>query len=760
MSVVGTNAPRKEGPQKLCGQARYVDDVALPGCLQGVTFRSPIAAGRIEAIEFDAAFPWDECVVATAADIPGRNVVTLIETDQPLLVERDIRHHAEPILLLAHEKRDMAWAALDHVVLRTRPSTPVLSMDDALRAETLVHAPDNCLKTLHIEKGDVESALRRADFVVEGTYEVPAQEQAYIENNGVAAWFDEDGVLTVLGSMQCPYYIQKALMPLFALPADKVRVQQATTGGGFGGKEEYPNMIAGHAALLAHKSGRPVKMIYDRHEDMIATTKRHPARVRHRTGVTKDGVLLAQDIDIVMDGGAYVTLSPVVLSRGILHASGPYACPDVRIHARSVATNTPPSGAFRGFGAPQTLFAAELHWERIAQATGIDALTLRRRNLVRQGSELPTGQVLHDSVGASDVLEDCVRRTSYEKKRREYDRWNRKRANPTWKGIGLAVVHHGAGFTGSGEVMLQSQADVALTRDGRIIVDASSTEIGQGTNSMFASIVADALGVPYDWIDIETPDTAKVPDSGPTVASRTCMIVGALLVRASNHLRRAVQEVAGGTKLPVSRQALRRAAAALCDDDRAGRGGAHVGARSRDGDRIVFSARYEKPPEVQWDDTTYRGDAYPVYGYAAVVVDLQVDKLTCEVKIDKLTTAHDVGHAIHPLLVEGQVMGGVTQALGWALLENTVYDDGKLLNAQFTNYIIPTALDTPPLDVHLIGKPYARGPFGAKGVGEIPMDVPAPAVAAAVHQAIGKLVDRLPILPESIAMALTTGEGT
>jgi CO/xanthine dehydrogenase Mo-binding subunit len=738
MASVGSNPPRKEGPQKLCGLARYVDDVSLPGCLHGVTLRSPIAAGRLEAIEFDADFPWDECVTATAADIPGKNVVMLIDDDQPLLVERIIRHHAEPIVLVAHEKRDLAWAALDHVHVRTRQQPAVLTMDDALRAEYIVHAPENCLKTLHIEKGDVEAALRRADFVVEGTYQVPAQEQAYIENNGMAAWFDEAGVLTVLGSMQCPYYIHKALMPLFGLPADKVRVQQATTGGGFGGKEEYPNMLAGHAALLAHKSGRPVKMIYDRHEDMLSTTKRHPARVRHRTGVTRDGRLVAQDIDIVMDGGAYVTLSPVVLSRGILHASGPYSCPDVRIHARSVATNTPPSGAFRGFGAPQTLFAAELHWDRIAAVTGIDALTLRRRNLVHEGSELPTGQVLRDSIGAAAVLEDCVRRTGYEKKRREHDRWNRKRTHPTWKGIGLAVVHHGAGFTGSGEVMLQSQAAVALTRDGRLVVDASSTEIGQGTNSMFASIVADALGVPYEWIDVETPDTAKVPDSGPTVASRTCMVVGGLLVRACADLKGAVKQATGSDTLPVSRHALRRLAARLCNGH----------------EQVAFTAQYEKPPEVQWDDATYRGDAYPVYGYAAVVVDLEIDKQTYEIKVDKLTTAHDVGQAIHPLLVEGQIMGGVTQALGWALLENTVYEDGRLLNAQFTNYVIPTALDTPPLEVHLIEKPYARGPFGAKGVGEIPMDVPAPAVAAAVHQAIGRLIDQLPILPESIACAL------
>jgi CO/xanthine dehydrogenase Mo-binding subunit len=249
MPVVGTNAPRKEGPEKLCGLARYIDDYAIPGCLEGVTFRSPIAAGTIESIDFDKSFPWDECVVAIAKDIPGDNAVLLLEKDQPLLVDRRIRHHAEPILLIAHEKRDMAWEALKHIRMQTRADTPVLSIEAALAAETLLRPPDNCLKTLHIEKGDVDAAWRRADCIVEGEYFVPAQEQAYIENNGVAAWFEADGVLTIMGSMQCPYYIQKALMPIFQLPPEKLRIQQVATGGGFGGKEEYPNKIAGHAAL-------------------------------------------------------------------------------------------------------------------------------------------------------------------------------------------------------------------------------------------------------------------------------------------------------------------------------------------------------------------------------------------------------------------------------------------------------------------------------------------------------------------------------
>ncbi len=469
---------------------------------------------------------------------------------------------------------------------------------------------------------------------------------------------------------------------------------------------------------------------------MLATTKRHPARIRHRTGVTKEGRLVAQDIDILMDAGAYATLSAVVLSRGALHATGPYECPNVRVRACAVATNTPPNGAFRGFGAPQTIFAAEAHWERIAAALKKDALGLRRLNLVREGSETATGQVLDESVGAGEVLEAVVRRGRYEEKKREHARWNRNRKNPTWRGIGVSVCHHGAGFTGSGEVFLASRAAVALTRKGEVRVLAASTEIGQGTITMFTDLAARTLGVPREWVTVERADTGLVPDSGPTVASRTCMIVGRLVERAARRLRERILE--SGGRIPPTRPEMARVARRLCGTEAV----------------LRFEEQYTPPPEIQWDDETYRGDAYPVYGYGASVVDLEVDRATFEVRVRRLTAAVDVGRALNHRLVEGQVMGGVTQALGYALLERPDYHDGMLQNPQLTNYIIPTALDTPPLDVTIVEKPYSRGPLGAKGVGELPMDFPAPAVAAAVHDAMGLFLNELPILPERIFEAL------
>ncbi len=739
-SRVGVSSPRREGPEKLSGRARYVDDYDLPGALFGATLRSTIPRGRIVKVDFDPAFPWGEFVIARARDVPGANYVALIENDQPLLADGEVRHAMEPIALVAHPERARAYEALAHIRVEYEPQIAVLTLEESLARKQALHGADNVFKRFLIEKGDVEKGLSAADLVVEGEYRVPHQEQAYIENNGMAAWVEKDGTVVVLGSLQCPYYVHKALKAMFGLSDERVRVIQATTGGGFGGKEEYPSMIAGHAALLAWKAKRPVKIIYDRAEDMAATTKRHPALVRHRTGVTRQGKLVAQDIEVVMDGGAYVTLSPVVLSRGTLHATGPYECPNVRVRSRVLATNTPPNGAFRGFGAPQTLFAAELHMERIAEGLRMDSVTLRRRNAFKDGSVTATGQVLGESVGARESLERCVKRSGYTRKRAEHALWNRGK-NPTWRGIGLALVHHGAGFTGSGETYLASRAAVSLTHDGEIHVLAASTEIGQGTNTMFAQMVAGALGVPEEWVFVETPDTGRVPNSGPTVASRTCMIVGGLLERAARQLR---DEIVGKSgRMPATRDGWRAAGRRLCGREPVRR----------------FEVQYETPREIHWDDQAYKGDAYGVYSYGAVAVDLEVDRLTYEVKVHKVTAAQDIGKAIHPLFVEGQIMGGTTQALGWALHENVVYRNGFMQNAQLTNYIIPTSLDTPPLDVEIIEKPYSRGPSGAKGVGELPMDVPAPAVASAIHQATGLWITSLPILPERLFEAHAPAQG-
>jgi CO/xanthine dehydrogenase Mo-binding subunit len=728
---------RREGADKLTGAARYADDLVFPGAWFGATIRSTEAHARFLGFDLDDAFDWSTVVVVTAADIPGDNIVSLVSDDQPVLVRigGEIQHHAEPLVLLAAADREQLRAARRHVTIRTEKLPPLF---DPLESE-------HVFAHYEIDSGDVEAGLAAADFVLEGTYRVGHQEQLYIENNAMIAVPREDGGVEVHGSLQCPYYIHKALKRSLRLSDEGARVVQAETGGGFGGKEEYPSIIALHAALLARKSGKPVRMIYDRHEDLAATTKRHPAIVTHRTGVKLDGTLVAQDIEVVMDGGAYCTLTPVVLSRGAIHAGGPYRCENVRIRARATRTNTPPNGAFRGFGAPQVEFAAEIQIDRLAEALDLSPLEVRRRNLYREGDTTPTGQVLRESVAASEVLERAAEAAEFEGVRA---RTGRDRAARTGvgelpsssphgprdrlaSGIGVALAWHGAGFTGSGEVKLASVASIELGADGRIRILTGSTEMGQGTKTIFPQLVAAELGVPYESVEIAPQDTAFVPDSGPTVASRTAMVVGGLLIKAARRLRSEVEERNAG-----------RSFAAAHRDDAAAHGPTRV------------DQEFEPYPHVHFDDNTYRGDAYPAFGWAACVASVDVDLDTAEVTVRDVVAADDIGRVIHPVLAEGQVEGGTLQAIGYATIEEIKLHDGRYLNDRLATYIIPTALDAPRISSILVEAPFAGAPHGAKGVGELPMDVGAPAVVAAIHDATGVWVHDLPASPERILAAL------
>jgi CO/xanthine dehydrogenase Mo-binding subunit len=703
--AVGRNVRRKEGAEKSSGAARYVDDLSLPGLLYGRTIRSTIPCGEIVDVRF--AFDTAGFTIVDHRDVPGRNVVALIDDDQPCLAERRIEHFAEPILLLAHVDRERLTSA--EVRVAYREMAPTYDPE----------ASNHSFKTIAIDKGDIGAGFAAADVIVEGEYRAGHQEQLYIETNGMIAVPDGDGIV-VYGSLQCPYYVHRALTVLLGLPDAKVRVVQTETGGGFGGKEEYPSMIAGHAALLALKAKRPVKIVYDRVEDMVATTKRHPAIVRHRTGVKRDGRLTAQDIDVTLDGGAYATLSAVVLSRGVLHAAGPYRCDHVRIRGRAMKTSTPPNGAFRGFGAPQTQFAGEAHMDRIADRLGLDPVRVREVNALGPGDTTATGQRMGRDCSALAVLREAVKRTDFKRRRAALSRANASAGRRTIRGIGLSLFFHGSGFTGGGEVKLASKASLALTERGaRILV--ASTEIGQGTRTMHAQIVADTLGLPYDCVEVNAADTAEVPDSGPTVASRTCMIVGRLLERCAEEMRARL-----GTMTP--RQYLRRHGP------------------------LVITKQYEKPAEISWDDAMYRGDAYGSFGWACDVVELEVDRDTWQATPVRFMTAHEIGKAIHPTLAAGQIEGGSVQGLGYALIEEVVMRDGRMANGQLTNYTIPTTLDAPPIEVVILENPYQHGPFGAKGVGEMPIDGPAPAVVNALRHA-GFDLREIPATPERIMAA-------
>ncbi len=737
--IVGKPVPRKEGRSKVTGAARYVDDLRMPGMLYGATVRSPVPRGRIRSITFGEGIAWDEFVVVTAKDIPGENAVALILLDQPYLASEFVNHAEEPVLLLAHEDKHLLERARRAVKIDIEPLPAVFTLADALARKEIVWGEDNVFKSYLVDKGNVDEVWSQADFVVEGEYSTGAQEQLYIETNGVIAVANAEDGVTVWGSMQCPYYVHKALLKLFALPPERVRVVQCETGGGFGGKEEYPSMIGGHAALLSWKaSGRPVKIIYDRAEDMVATTKRHPSLTRHRTAVTRDGRLLAMEIEFVVDGGAYATLSAVVLSRGTIHAAGPYYCPNIRISSRAVATNVPPHGAFRGFGAPQTIFALERQMDKVAQAVGLSPAEFRRRNFIREGETTATGQVIREPVDMAGLLERAFALTDYEAKRERFARENEARGATVKRGIGFASFMHGAGFTGSGEDYLKSIVGAEADAEGRVRVLAASTEIGQGTNTIFAQIASAALKLDYDLIEMAQPDTGNVPDSGPTVASRTCMIVGKLVESAALGLRQSLRG-AGLLEDEYTETDWREACRQYVE---------------RYGALKSFS-QYKPPPGVRWDDEKYEGDAYGAFAWAVYVAEVTVDTLTYETRVDDFVAVQEVGKVVHPILAAGQIEGGVAQAIGFALYENVVWQDGRMVNNGMTNYVMPTSADLPPIRVHFEEQPYQYGPAGgAKGIGELPLDGGAPAILNAIEHATGISFTHVPLMPEALMRGL------
>jgi CO/xanthine dehydrogenase Mo-binding subunit len=496
-------------------------------------------------------------------------------------------------------------------------------------------------------------------------------------------------------------------------------------------------MIAGHAALLAMKSGSPVKIIYDRLEDMTATTKRHPSRTRHRTAVGKDGKILGGEIDFTIDGGAYATLSSVVLSRGVIHAGGPYYWPSVRVRGKAVATNAPPHGAFRGFGAPQSLFAMERHMDRIAQVVGLSPVEIRRRNFLKPGQTTTTEQTIREEIDLGKLLDRALELSDYAAKKARFAPGNE--TSPIKRGMGIAAFLHGAGFTGSGERYLASVVGVEGCADGSVRVLVSSTEFGQGTNTVLCQIAAEALNLPYDHVQIAQADTNQVPNSGPTVASRTAMVVGNLVRSAALGIRQtlAAGGMPNGSYSPEEfRAACRR----------------HVAEHGE----LRSYARYEPPEGVFWDDQKYRGEAYASFAWAVYIAEVTVDLSTYSAKVEDFVALQEVGRVLNPILAMGQINGGVAQGIGFALYENVVWQNGRMQNGQMTNYIMPTSADLPPIRVFFEEMGNVHGAYGAKGIGELPMDGPAPAIVNAIEDAVGTRFESVPLLPEDIFEAVST----
>ena len=763
--LVGQGMPRVDAGGKVRGTTRYLNDIDYQGVLQGVVVRAPVPRGILKAVEPDPAFNWKGVVVATAKDIPGINVVHMHDRTMPLLAEigGEVRYRGEPVGVVAAPTYELAAEAANHMRIEIDPLPPLLTLPEAVNVFKTAPEKFDSMKDQSIVKGDVAQGFAEADEIIEAEYWAGHQEQLYLENQGLVVFPQKDGSILAEGSIQCPYFPVHELNDPLKLPPEKIRVRQTPIGGAFGGKEDYPTMLVGYAALPALKSGKPVKIAYERNEDILYTTKRHPVWARYKTGVKKDGTITAIECDYVLDGGAYLTISDVVMFRGILHCAVAYRCDNVVVRGKVARTNSFPCGAFRGFGAPQAIWGMESHVDAIAARLGRTPHEYRLQVHARPGDVTPTGQILSAENGSSACLQLALKRSDFAKKLKQASRGQLRQGQKKLYGVGLSFFAHGSAFTGDGEAKFKAKGRVELARldDGKpgVNIRVSSTEMGQGVHTIFTQIAADALALDSARIRFPMADTALVPNSGPTVASRTTMVVGNVVHRAALDLKNQIEAFAALRFFQGAPAELRASQLVAKGRKPIPFAKAAQAMLAELGEASGFF-QFELPPDIRWDQATFKGDSYPGYSWSANVAEIEIDPLTCELEVKRVTAVIDIGRVINPITATGQVEGGLTQALGYAVMEkigtgkNGLYDAARL-----QTYIIPTALDIPEYDVKFVEYPYSFAPPGAKGLGELPMDGLAPAIANAVEAATGRRLRRIPITPEAIFEALQAGKG-
>jgi CO/xanthine dehydrogenase Mo-binding subunit len=767
MISIGRSVIRPDVPDKVRGRAVYVADVQRQGMLHAATVRSAGAAMKNIQIDTSTALkmPGVERII-TASDIPGSRYVPLILSDQPFLAWNEVRFYGEPVALVVARTRQEAKKAARVVAITGEVIDPVLTVEDSVLSESPgIFEGDsgvNIFKKYHIQRGITDDFWSESHAVIEREYRTPHQEHAYLETQGMIAETDENGTVQVMGSMQCPFYIQDAVAAILGVSRAKITVIQMVTGGGFGGKEDVSSVVAGHVALASILTGRPVSLIYDRDEDFISMSKRHPSVIKVKIGASDDGVLTAADIYITLDGGAYSTLSPVVLWRSTVHAAGPYRWKAVQINSRAVATNTAPNGAFRGFGEPQSVFALESAMDELAQQLDMEPLAFRMKNLISSNTDqTATGQSA-TNPSVCEALQKAAEKIEWNTRiKKPFSGRVRSDMQPL-RGLGCSVSFYGVGLGAEGKKLDRAGAFVQVESDASIRVFIGNTEIGQGARGVMAQIASETLAAPIECIHIHRVDTSRVPDSGPTVASRTTIMSGNAVINACQAIRRSL-DAAAASILNCAAETIKTYQNGYYNADNPSEVVSFQKTVSAaTANRLMLSASgwYVADPTSFDSKGNGQGSAYSTYVWSANTVEVEIDPGTLQVKVLKLVSAHDIGKAINPREVCGQIEGGVLQGVGFALTEKIAYSgltpsiqavpDGIMLNPGFSGYICPTAMDAPEIVPIILENPYENGPFGARGIGEPPLIGVAPALANAVANALGVRVRELPVCPEQI----------
>lgn len=687
MEKISQSVVKKDHAAKMEGRSIYVADynTAKDGrkILTGKILHSKTARAKVLSVSVPD-LP-EGYFYVDARDIPGDNNVNIVLDDMPVFCRDTVEYIGEAIGMVVGPDAKEVDRILSGIKVELEELEPVLDLRKSTEA----------FFNYEYGHGDLQKAFAEADKVFDEEFETGYQEQAYLETQGMMAEPEDLDRMFVHGSMQCCYYVHGAVKRV--LGTDNIHILQDVTGGGFGGKEAFPSILATEVAVAARKANAPVRCVFDRREDMEYTSKRHPSICRYKAAV-KDGKVTALDIDVIFNAGAYSTLSAVVLQRGLIAAPGIYNVPNIHVTGRALKTNTSPCGAYRGFGAPQTFFAIELLMNHIAQDLGVEPLAFKEAHLVKQGDMTSTCGEYHFPVPVQDMINEIDAVCDYRKKRKEYAKAQDGRFR---RGIGMSMYFHGAGFTGSGERdLIKAVTRLHKYPDGKVEILASNGEIGQGLRTTFCKIVSHELNIPFDDVFFEHPDTARVPDSGPTVASRSLMTVGELLRRASVQLKEIW----------------------------------------KDGEEQEVEERYKEPDFlIPFHLDKFEGDAYPTYAWGVNAVELEVDTLTGVAKVLGAYGNFDVGTPMDYNIVMGQMEGGLLQGIGYSSIEKMDYDNkGRIRNNSYSDYLIPTTKDVPNLKCLLHVEKYPYGPYGAKGAGELPLVGVPGAYVEAMEQALGK----------------------
>ncbi len=683
-----TSVTKVDNEEKMAGSAIFTGDIRMDNAYFAIQVRSEKAHAKLLKINVPK-LPKNYYFIS-AKDIVKENVCNIIINDWPVFADKEVNYIGETIGLIVGPNKEKCLDLVAKVKGEYKDLEPVYDFRDSC-----VHK--------EFKKGNPD-LFKGAKKVFSETFTTGYQEQVYLETQAMLMYLENEQIV-VKASMQCPFYIHKAICRTLGVAPEKVRVIQPAVGGAFGGKEHYPSLMAAQLATAIVKIKKPIKMIFDRKEDITFTTKRHPSKTEISAYVDGKNNIIGVKIHVGIDAGAFTGCSMVVLSRALIAATDAYTFDNVEISGDAYRTNKVPSAAFRGFGSPQSIFAMELFINHLADYLKVDRLKLRTKYMVKTGDVTSTNGLFRDPIILPQLLDKAFEMSDYKRKVKLY-------AKPkSYRGIGFSMFLHGCGFTGSGESdIIKAQLKIKKDKNDIVTFYTSQVDFGQGNRTTLKRIVVDTLGIPEDHVIYDAPDTNLTLSTGPTAASRTIIIVGGLVAKAAAHLK----------------------------------------AIWKDGEEQEIVEPYVAPSYIKWDEATMQGDAYPGYAWGVNVVEVSVNPVTYEVKIEGCWSTYDVGHAIDERIVLGQADGGLAQALGWAYLEKEEASDGLFRQKTLSDYAIPTSMDLPNMETALIDNPFKYGAFGAKGAGELTFVGGAPAFALALEQAIKRPVHDIPATPEYI----------